>query len=90
MKKILGVIILLVIGIMIFHNKLLIKISIIEREIYVEKRYAEDAEKELSMIKMKYEQKIDLKSFEKEMNEKKKMEITTDINYFSTEKETEE
>ncbi|WP_300328299.1 hypothetical protein [Fusobacterium sp.] len=90
MKKILGVIILLVIAIMIFHNKLLIKISIIEREIYVEKRYAEDAEKELSMIKMKYEQKIDLKSFEKEMNEKKKMEITTDINYFSTEKETEE
>lgn len=90
MKKILGVMILLVIGIMIFHNKLLIKISIIEREIYVEKRYAEDLEKELSMIKMKYEQKIDLKSFEKEMNEKKKMEITTDINYFSTEKETEE
>lgn len=90
MKKILGVIILLVIAIMIFHNKLLIKISIIEREIYVEKRYVEDAEKELSMIKMKYEQKIDLKSFEKEMNEKKKMEITTDINYFSTEKETEE
>lgn len=90
MKKILGVMILLVIGIMIFHNKLLIKISIIEREIYVEKRYTEDLEKELSMIKMKYEQKIDLKSFEKEMNEKKKMEITTDINYFSTEKETEE
>lgn len=90
MKKILGIMILLVIGIMIFHNKLLIKISIIEREIYVEKRYAEDLEKELSMIKMKYEQKIDLKSFEKEMNEKKKMEITTDINYFSTEKETEE
>ncbi len=90
MKKILAIMILLVIGIMVFHNKLLIKISIIEREIYVEKKYAEDLEKELSMIKMKYEQKIDLKSFEKEMNEKKKMEITTDINYFSTEKEMEE
>ena len=90
MKKILAVMVFLAVGIMIFHNKLLIKISIIEREIYVEKKYAEDLEKELSMIKMKYEQKVDLKSFEKEMFEKKKMEITTDINYFSTEKEMEE
>lgn len=90
MKKILAVMVFLAVGIMIFHNKLLIKISIIEREIYVEKKYTEDLEKELSMIKMKYEQKVDLKSFEKEMFEKKKMEITTDINYFSTEKEMEE
>lgn len=76
-------------GILIFHNKLLIKISIIEREIYVEKRYVEDLEKKLSMVKMNYEQKVDLKSFEQEMAEKNQMQITTDINYFSTDEEKE-
>ena len=89
MKKVLTVIFIgiLMCGILIFHNKLLIKISIIEREIYVEKRYVEDLEKKLSMIKMNYEQKVDLKSFEQEMTEKNQMQITTDVNYFSTEEE---
>lgn len=77
-------------GILMFHNRLLIKISILEREIYVEKRYVEELERKLSMVKMDYEKKVDLKSFEKEMLEKKQMQITTDVNYFSTEDETEE
>ena len=91
MRKILTIIFIgiLMCGILIFHNKLLIKISIIEREIYVEKRYVEDLEKKLSMVKMNYEQKVDLKAFEQEMSKKKQMEITTDVNYFSTEEESE-
>lgn len=91
MRKILTIIFIgiLMCGILIFHNKLLIKISIIEREIYVEKRYVEDLEKKLSMVKMNYEQKVDLKAFEQEMSKKKQMEITTDVNYFSTEEENE-
>lgn len=91
MRKVLTIIFIgiLMCGILIFHNKLLIKISIIEREIYVEKRYVEDLEKKLSMIKMNYEQKVDLKAFEQEMAKKKQMEITTDVNYFSTEEESE-
>ena len=91
MRKILTIIFIgiLMCGILIFHNKLLIKISIIEREIYVEKRYVEDLEKKLSMVKMNYEQKVDLKAFEQEMAKKKQMEITTDVNYFFTEEESE-
>ena len=91
MRKVLTIIFIgiLMCGILIFHNKLLIKISIIEREIYVEKRYVEDLEKKLSMVKMNYEQKVDLKAFEQEMSKKKQMEITTDVNYFSTEEESE-
>lgn len=91
MRKVLMIIFIgiLMCGILIFHNKLLIKISIIEREIYVEKRYVEDLEKKLSMVKMNYEQKVDLKGFEQEMAKKKQMEITTDVNYFSTEEESE-
>lgn len=91
MRKVLMIIFIgiLMCGILIFHNKLLIKISIIEREIYVEKRYVEDLEKKLSMVKMNYEQKVDLKAFEQEMAKKKQMEITTDVNYFSTEEESE-
>lgn len=91
MRKVLTIIFIgiLMCGILIFHNKLLIKISIIEREIYVEKRYVEDLEKKLSMVKMNYEQKVDLKAFEQEMSKKKQMEITTDVNYFSTEEENE-
>ncbi|MCI6152371.1 hypothetical protein [Fusobacterium perfoetens] len=77
----------IIVGVFFVHNNLLIKISRLEREIYVEKRYVEEAEKKLAMIKLEYDKKADLKSFETEMHEKYKMEITNNINYFSTEME---
>lgn len=77
----------IVVGIFFIHNSLLIKISRLEREIYVEKKYVEEIEKKLSMVKIEYDKKADLKSFENEMHEKNKMEITNNINYFSTEME---
>ncbi|NME35045.1 MULTISPECIES: hypothetical protein [Fusobacterium] len=76
-----------IVGVFFIHNSLLIRISRVEREIYVEKKYVEEAEKKLAMIKLEYDKKADLKAFENEMHEKNKMEITNNINYFSTEME---